>query len=66
MNCVKPESKCKYKLPCNPGECSTNICQKTLDDIVDGINILIALQQPPDTLPANVPDNIIPAKKSRK
>lgn len=66
MNCVKPETKCKYQLPCNPGECSTNVCQKTLDNIEEGINVLIALQQPANNSVNSLPDNIIPAKKAKK
>ncbi len=67
MNCIKlHESDCKYRMPCDKGQCIANLCQKTLDDIVEGINILIALQQPPDVLPDNVSNNIISAKKARR
>ncbi len=64
MNCVKPQITCQYRLACNPTECSTTICQKTLDNIEEGINVLIALQQP---VSADVlPDNITPKKKSSR
>jgi hypothetical protein len=64
MNCVKPTITCQYRLACNPSECSANICQKTLDNIEDSLNILIALQQPAGAVDELL-DNITPKRKKK-
>lgn len=69
MNCVKLEENCRYRMTCDKSQCTTSICQKTQDDISEGINLLIALQQPVDVLgniDTDIPSNISQPKKKRK
>lgn len=47
MNCIKLlDTDCRYRIPGDSGECRATICQKTQDDILDNLKMLVKQQSP--------------------